>query len=87
MQSITLKVFLATKDMTLNDFCKELGCNPSYMSSVMRGNRYAGHRLAKDVNHYTNGQVKLKTRRREKDMESQSQEGKDEHQQKEVRIS
>jgi hypothetical protein len=79
MQIMNLKVYLASKDMTLNDFCKELGCNPSYMSSVMSGNRYAGHRLAKDVNHYTNGQVKLKTRIRKEEMESPSQEKKDEH--------
>jgi hypothetical protein len=81
MQTMTLKVYLAHNNMTLKDFSKEVDFDRTYLSLVMSGKKHAGKRLAKYVDRATNGQVKLKTRLGKKDMESQSQENKDEHQQ------
>jgi transcriptional regulator with XRE-family HTH domain len=60
-----LKVYLATMDMTLKDLSRQLDCNFSYLSRIMNGKIVPGKRLAKDIEHITNGQVKFSDKKME----------------------
>lgn len=54
-----LKVYLAEKGMTNNDFSALVGCSFAYFSRIVNGRVKPGKRLAKDIEALTGGQVKL----------------------------
>lgn len=60
---MTLRVYLATQEITLREFAKRVGSNASYLSNVMSKKSVVSERLAKDVLALTNGQVSLPTKK------------------------
>jgi hypothetical protein len=61
-KTMSLKVYLATENMTLKEFSKLIGSAPRYMSVIMNGHSLPGKRLAKDIKEFTKGQVVLSTK-------------------------
>lgn len=55
---MNLKVYLATHDLKVKDFCNMLECTRSYFSRVKNNHVIPSKRFAKDVERLTNGEVK-----------------------------
>lgn len=56
------KIFLATKGITLKEFCAALGCNRTHLSQAIKGERVVSARLSRDVKIATDGLIVLQTR-------------------------
>lgn len=58
---MNIKVYLATKKMTLKEFSEKLGYNYAYLSRVSSGYTLASVKLAKLIKNLTEGDVILPT--------------------------
>jgi transcriptional regulator with XRE-family HTH domain len=58
---MSIKVYLATVNMTLKEFSEKLGYNYSYISRVSNGYTLASVKLAKLIKNLTEGDVILPT--------------------------
>ncbi len=54
---MNLKVYLATKNMTVTEFCKKIECNRCYMSRVIQKHTIPSKRFAQAIELVTNGEV------------------------------
>lgn len=58
VESMDIREYLFTKDMTLENFSKILDCHPGYMSRVKRKAVKPGRKLARHIEKATEGAVK-----------------------------
>ncbi len=62
---MNLKIFLATKEMTIKDFAEIVECTPEYISQIIHKRAYPSKRLARDILKATDGLVHLELRTKE----------------------
>lgn len=66
MEKMNLRTYLANIKMTIIDFSKIIDCDSAYLSRIIHEKVIPGHRLAKDIERATSGQVKIKIKEKKK---------------------
>lgn len=66
IKHITLKEYLFYNNIRIIDMAQQLGYTRNHMSMIVLGKATAGTALARDIEEFTNGQVKASTLMRKK---------------------
>lgn len=70
---MNLKAYLANIDMKMYEFAQIIECDPKYLCCVMKGKKFAGKRLAKDIEAATGGVVKIPRRKKTEPQSAQQE--------------
>lgn len=68
---MNLKVYLASIDMTVKDFAELIETAPNYVSRIARGHILPSKKLARRIEKFTDGVVKVKTKEMVQPVETQ----------------
>jgi hypothetical protein len=70
MEVVNIWAYVANKNMTMGDLCRQLECTPSHFSRIINGKGHASPQLAKRAYEKTDGFLKLpwKEKKRHKNM-------------------